>query len=105
MKKPVKKAAPLKPITATKAWKSAFKIEPKPAYRAAGYNEHGVEAYIKVAEDHDRGTTRFPWPADFKAKLKADLNGLHTVDEMKAKLNAAVVASLGGGLHNRGPLA
>jgi hypothetical protein len=111
MKKRVKQSKkpasiPGKPVAEATIPVPPAKAKPlAPAYRAAGYNEEGVDAYIKAAEDKDRGTTRFPWPDAFKTKLKAELNGLDTVDQMKDKLNTVVVASLGGGLHNRGPLA
>lgn len=68
-----------------------------------GLDEAGVDAFLDDAEVRDAGTARYPWPKEFRDKLKTALDGMTNMDAVKRKINAAVLDDLGPGLFNRGP--
>jgi hypothetical protein len=68
-----------------------------------GMNEDGVDRFLDTAEQMDKGTTRFPWPKDLKAEIKAAINGKTFMPDVQETVNKLVVAKAGPGLFGRGP--
>lgn len=68
-----------------------------------GLNEAGIDAFLKDAEELDRGTSRYPWPKGLKGKIKATIDGMTHMPAVKETINTMVVKEAGPGLLNRGP--
>lgn len=79
---------------------AAPKFEFKPV---CGMSEAGVDAFIDEAEQHDKGTTRFPWSKRLKTLIKRNIDGMTYMPDVKKRLNEIVVAEAGPGLFGRGP--
>lgn len=76
----------------------------KAAYEpVCGMSREGFDAFLDEAENHDKGTERYPWPEGLKAEIAEACSGMSFMPEVKAKVNALVVAKAGPGLFNRGP--
>ena len=73
------------------------------AYTVCGMNEAGVDAFLKDAEELDKGTTRYPWKAALKTEIKKAIAGMQFMPAVKEKVNEIVVKKAGPGLLGRGP--
>lgn len=68
-----------------------------------GMDEIGVDQFLAAAEQEDKGTDRFPWPAKLKAEIKAAISGMQFMPHVMERVNEIVVAEAGPGLLGRGP--
>lgn len=68
-----------------------------------GMNEAGVDAFLKEAEEHDKGTVRYPWKASLRTEIKKAIAGMQFLPAVKERVNEIVVKKAGPGLHGRGP--
>lgn len=72
-------------------------------YSVCGMDETGVDAFLEEAEKRDVGTERHPWPPEFKAEVKATIDGMSFMPDVKRTVNSLVLSKLGPGLFNKGP--
>lgn len=68
-----------------------------------GMDEAGVDAFLKEAEEQDKGTARYPWKAALRSEIKKAIAGMQFMPAVKERVNEIVVKKAGPGLLGRGP--